>query len=341
MNPHRTNKRKMDRQTGIQVIDDRPVLAPHHELAIQQLGELCWCHRDILTDLNSMHAPSAPMFVYISGGVLQVDVDLCVDAFEDKIRTRSRSPCEFAVSFFADAFGSRVGASTVLRMCQDAYFYIFQNFLTPAGRDLWSEDVRMLPGRKLLLSGTPGEAQLLHMDSIWPTLVGSVYLRPQGFEKHDMRATVFPEEPDGPDLVNIQSRHPRDLRVLNVDSTLGRDSPPWNMRPDIGPGVVKHNSAVLFCGNVVHGGPAPCLSSMAEPRIVMFQSVGPVSSPTTNLSDYQEFEFSLYSRLYGACAATGRALKSTQGNWKDHYHEEDDEFKFLLNMQREVDEQLY
>lgn len=299
----------MDLHTGIELVQG-PVLASHHVLALQKLGKACWRRRDDLVQWDTARdgTKAAPLFTFIGGHVLQVDVDRCSSAC-----TRTRSTARF----FTDLLG--VDAEDVLRACQGAYDAFYMTTLAPAAHRLYGAEnqIFLQPGRKLLLSGNPGEAQLLHLDSLWPTLVGNVYLRPLGSEMLPLRATHFSQE----DGCSGMTRHPRDLRILNIDDSLGRDSIPWDKRADVGPGTVLHNSAVLFCGNVVHGGPAPESSiPEAEPRIVMFQQVRPASSPDQDLSDYQEFEFSLFQREYGASLATRRALRATRGRWREHVY---------------------
>lgn len=325
-NKHTT--RPMNSTTGIRLIDDRDVLAPRHVSAIQQLASACWACREELVAWDQERSSPAPLlFAFINGHVLQVDVDLCAAAAS---RTR------YLRHFFEQLLGPT--APTLLRTCQDAYDAFFTTTLEPAARQLFgpAEPICLLPGRKLLLSGPGGQEQLLHLDSLWPTLVGNVYLRPAGAEGLPMRATVFPEETGG-------RAHPRDLRELTdaeFDATLGSGSVPWGNRADVGPRMVAHNRAVLFCGNVVHGGPAPTDSPAernAQPRIVMFQHVRPKSSPAADLSDYQEFEFSMFHRYYGATAPTQRALRATRGRWRDHYElEEGDEFLALDQLDKRL-----
>jgi hypothetical protein len=316
----------MNTTTGIHLIDGRDVLAPRHVSAIQQLASACWACRDKLVAWDQERASPAPLlFAFINGRTLQVDVDLCAAAAS---RTRSLR------HFFEQLLGP--ATHTLLKTCQDAYDAFYATTLEPAARQLFgpAESICLLPGRKLLLSGAGGQDQLLHLDSLWPTLVGNVYLRPAGAEARPLRATVFPEETGG-------RAHPRDLRELTdaeFDATLGSGSAPWTSRADVGPRTVAHNRAVLFCGNVVHGGPAPVDSPAereAEPRIVMFQHVRPRSSPTADLSDYQEFEFSMFHRYYGATAPTLRALRATRGRWRDHFDgEEGDDFLTLDRLEQ-------
>jgi hypothetical protein len=318
----------MNLRSGIQVLDQTPALAdPAHVQALQTLGAACWKQRarlvkwDKSTMLDGTQTPRM-MFVYISGGVLQVDVDCCARA--------DKNPLEMK-ALFTKLLGE--DHQRILDFCCDAYDAFFADTLHPAARLLFGDlapgssgpapggGVCLLPGRKLLLSGMPGAAQLLHLDSHWPTLVGNVYLRPRGHEHRALRATIFPEEPDlGP-----AAHHPRDLRTLEdtvVDGTLGKDSPMWSERKDAGPCTMPHNSAVLFCGNVVHGGPHPQRGKGA-PRIVMFQHVRPAWAPADDLSDFQDFEFSLCARRYGASERTRRALQDTGGRWRDHITDPD------------------
>ena len=281
---------------------ENPLIAAHVE-ALQRVSEACWSQRSMLLT-SAVHGA----FLTISGDVFQVDVDKCAAA----CFTRGGK------KFFVKLLGE--DAHKLLVLCQSAYDAFFTETLEPTAQALFAnERIHRMPGRKLLLSGLPGRSQLLHLDSLFPTLVGNVYLRPRGFEHVPIEATIFPLEP----RISAAMNHPRDLTspatLLELDDVLGCNSVPWGKRADDGPRHVTHNSAVLFYGNIVHGGPAPDEVLEAEPRIVMFQSVRPGSSADVDLSDYQEFEFSLFNRLYGDTPQTRRAVRDTMGRWREHF----------------------
>lgn len=323
----------MNLETGIQVRQG-PVLDSEHIVALQHLGEACWRNRKAIGSwIDRRIAFNA--FAFISGNVLQVDVDQCAVA-----STRTR----YSNKVFLALLGSN--AVSILQVCQKAYDTFYLNVLEPAARNLYGiqAGVRLQAGRKLLLSGRCCEPQLLHLDSLWPTLVGNVYIRPRSAEEVPMLATVFPRE-GADDSSPISPVHPRDLQNVNLDGILGRDSLPWDLRADIGPRTVHHNSAVIFCGNVVHGGPGPdrlpeqTSSTTMDPRMVMFQMASPLSSPDENLSNFQEFEFSLHKRLYGNHQSTQQALARTSGRWKDHMQTNDQEFFELLAIESSGEDQ--
>ena len=313
----------MDLETGI-LVRQGPVLASEHILALQQLGEACWRNKKAIGRWIDMRI-AFNSFAFISGNVLQVDVDQCALA-----STRTR----YSSNVFLALLGPN--AVSILKVCQQAYDSFYANVLEPAALDLYGTHVgvRLQAGRKLLLSGRCCEPQLLHLDSLWPTLVGNVYIRPRGAEGVPMLSTVFPQEHvDGNH--RMLPVHPRDLQTLNLDNIIGRDSLPWDLRVDIGPRTVQHNSSVIFCGNIVHGGPGPDeqadhIMTSSEPRMVMFQMASPLSSPEENLSNFQEFEFSLHKRLYGNHQSTQQALARSCGRWKDHLQTKDAEFVELL-----------
>ena len=318
----------MNISTGIHVVGDYPsvtILYKEHVEAIQQLASACWGRRRELLQRSAQTGDA--LFVRISGNVLQVDVDRCEVACS---RTRA------SASFFVQLLGP--AAADILARCQDAYDLFYVDHLEPAAKDLFRTEALVLqPGRKLLLSGAESCAQLLHVDSLWPTLVGNVYLRPARAEHLPIPATRFPEEPGA-------RTHPRDLRLIDdaeFDATIGKDSEPWERRRNVGPDTIKHNHAVLFCGNIVHGGPAPTAGEPveAEPRIVMFQLVQPASSPTDDLSDYQNFEFSLFMQRYGCGPDTYQALRRTKGRWREHYIQDKDiEFGLLSRLEAKYGE---
>ena len=286
-------------------IVDSPLRNATHVEALQHVSEACWSQRVLLLGSSAVRGA----FLTISGGVLQVDIDKCAAACD---RTRRGK------KFFDYLLGDN--ARETLILCQAAYDAFFTETLAPAAKEIFPlELIHRMPGRKLLLSGAPGCAQLLHLDSLSPTLVGNVYLRPRGFEDVSMLSTIFPHEPK----ISQEMNYPRDLNSLAIqkaiDDALGCNSTPWKNRENIGPKCVKHNTAIIFHGNTVHGGPAPDKHIHAEPRIVMFQSVRPGSSKDEDLSDYQEFEFSMFNRMYGDCLSTRRAVRDTAGRWREHF----------------------
>jgi hypothetical protein len=295
-------------------------LSPVHVSALQHVAQRCWQERRSLISWNASRDPMTPrLFAWISGHVLQVDIDRCADACES---TR------YLHRFFNTLLGGQDAPGEpehVLNQCQEAYDAFYENTLAPTARQVFGKTVHRQPGRKLLLSGNTCQPQLLHLDSLWPTMVGNVYLRPKGSEDVPLRATIFPEEP-------IPQTHPRDLRSgdgIDFDQVLGKHSTPWNERKDVGPGSVGHNRAVLFCGNVVHGGPGPDDRKEAEPRIVMFQQARADSSPAEDISDVQHFEFTLKHTAYGEGAETKAALRATNGRWRSHFPDNCGEYKKL------------
>ena len=294
----------MNVRDGLEILSNTSILDEVYVRAIQQVGESCWKYREELVNWDIAHATPPMLFVYISGGVLQVDIDRCY------------ARCSITTRSSTKLFHDLLGISTdILNICRVAYDRFYADILGPAACRLYGpyETIHRQPGRKLLLSGHPGQPQLLHLDSLWPTLVGNIYLRPRGFEHVPIRATRIVRETPSP-------YHPRDLRVNNADDALGAGTMAWDAREPVGPSHVQHNTSILFCGNIIHGGPGPDeLAVVAEPRMVMFQMVRPGSSPADDLSDFQEFEFSLYMRKYGPGAETRRVVEASCGRWKDHF----------------------
>ena len=276
------------------ILDD-----PDEVCAIQLLAETAWRHRSHLVQYH----PKA--FAVINGKVLQVDVDACC---------RATRPTHLGKTMQELLCCSARGYREIMVRTRSAFERFYQGTLVPAGILFFGEDTPLsrMPGRKLLISGPGCRDQLLHMDSLCPSLVGNVYLRATGYEGVPIVPTRFRADPPG------APTHPRDLSD-DLQAAAMAGGIPWDQREETGPGMLKHNQAVVFAGNVVHGGPAARDGLL---RIVLFQYLRPGYVPEEDLSDYQEFEFSVNYRLHGAHAlSTRQALRNTRGRWRDHFHE--------------------
>ena len=262
----------------------------------QMFARGCWDIR------HQLYAQYPTTFAPISGGVMQVDVDACVKAV---------GPTRLGAYLMQVFQVSARELLNAIRSLRTAFDTLYVDMLVPACQyvhNIPADQVRRMKGRKMLISGRGCQAQLLHLDSLYSTVVANLYLSTDPRAK--IPATRFAEEPEGTPC------HPRDLSdPQDAECLLG--GLPWNKRTEIGPKLLSHNQAIVFMGNVVHGGPPVHMDAL---RIVLFQYATPAGSPEEDLSDFQEFEFSMNYRLRGACdPATKAALLATGGRWCDHY----------------------
>jgi hypothetical protein len=276
---------------------EAPVLDyPQGIQAAQLFARGCWPTR------HSLFANYPNVFTQLSGGVMQIDVDGCSQAV---------GPTVLGAHLQSLLMLSARGLFETVRCLRNSFDMLYEQTLAPACQyvhQIPAEQVRRMKGRKMLISSRGCQAQLLHLDSLYSTVVANLYLSTD--PSTSIKATCFPEE-----LVDTPT-FPRDLTDPQISKCL-LTGLPWNKRRDMGPKILKHNQAVVFMGNIVHGGPKVTSSSL---RIVLFQYATPSTTPDEDLSDYQEFEFSMSYRLLGADASqTRRALCATRGRWKDHY----------------------
>lgn len=200
----------------------------------------------------------------------------------------------------------------LLRAVSSCFDEIYDHILIPEAADMLPDiPMKRMPGRKLLISSKGNPAQLLHLDSLYPSIVANVYLRGEGEEEVPIAPTTFLRDPETvpPPASRDYRRHDHCKSLLSGGS--------WLTREKLVLPQLQHNQAVVFAGNVIHGGPKVTKRAL---RIVAFQYARPQSLPDEDLSDFQEFEFSMQGRVRGTQhPETRRALRETRGRWRDHF----------------------